>query len=293
MIYLLLSIVCASTIFLIFKYFRIFGVNTFAAIIINYITAAGIGYFIVIDPPQLEEMIKESWFPIALLTGAAFIALFTLMAVVTQKVGASVASVTVKMAVVIPISLAFVLYDDRINFTKLAGITLALVGIYLSSTKPNSSPKSAKGNLLLLTALFIGSGLLDSVMKYAEEMHLSNDPSKILKFVPTIFAFAAIFGSLFLLAGYVLQKKKQKLEKQDFIWGILLGIINYGSIYFLLSALNFENWESSVVFPINNMGIVALTSMASMLLFKEKLFPRNILGIFISILAIALIAFSF
>jgi uncharacterized membrane protein len=53
------------------------------------------------------------------------------------------------------------------------------------------------------------------------------------------------------------------------------------------------NWmESSAIIPVNNMGIVLFSSIMAWLLFREKLSVINWLGIFLSLGAIALIAFG-
>jgi drug/metabolite transporter (DMT)-like permease len=46
------------------------------------------------------------------------------------------------------------------------------------------------------------------------------------------------------------------------------------------------------VFPINNIGIVLLSTLLAAVLFKEKLTGRALLGLLLAILSIAIIAFS-
>lgn len=69
-----------------------------------------------------------------------------------------------------------------------------------------------------------------------------------------------------------------------------MGVVNYGSIYFIWKALAQDGVESSMVFPVANMGVVAASTLAGWLIFKEHLSPKNWLGIALSIFAIALIA---
>ncbi|MCP4553311.1 MAG: hypothetical protein GY834_15005 [Bacteroidetes bacterium] len=51
-------------------------------------------------------------------------------------------------------------------------------------------------------------------------------------------------------------------------------------------------FESNVLFPLQNVGIVMLTAIIGLLVFKEKLSVINWIGIFVSVLAILLIAFA-
>lgn len=50
--------------------------------------------------------------------------------------------------------------------------------------------------------------------------------------------------------------------------------------------------ESSVVFSVNNVAIVMLTTLLGILLFGEKLQPRNWAGVFLAVVSILLISLS-
>jgi multidrug transporter EmrE-like cation transporter len=76
-------------------------------------------------------------------------------------------------------------------------------------------------------------------------------------------------------------------------WGIVLGIVNFGSIYLLVSALNHVNnngirTDSSVIFGLNNIGIVGLSVLVGLLIFSEKLKLINWIGIALSVVSILL-----
>jgi multidrug transporter EmrE-like cation transporter len=75
------------------------------------------------------------------------------------------------------------------------------------------------------------------------------------------------------------------------IAGLVLGVPNYFSIYFIIKALK-NGMESSVVYPINHVGTVLFTSFLGVLIFKEKLIPKNYIGIVVAIVAIVMIAFA-
>jgi uncharacterized membrane protein len=90
----------------------------------------------------------------------------------------------------------------------------------------------------------------------------------------------------------VIDKSKRSLKAPSIIGGIILGIVNYGSIYFLIKTLDAANLQSSVIFPINNMGVVILTTFLSLLIFRESFSVKNKIGVAISIIAIAMISFA-
>jgi uncharacterized membrane protein len=76
------------------------------------------------------------------------------------------------------------------------------------------------------------------------------------------------------------------------LYGILLGIVNYFGVLFFIKALGTNIFDSSIIFGINNIGIVILSVLLGLLLFKEKLSSINLIGVFISIIAIFMLSLS-
>ena len=75
----------------------------------------------------------------------------------TQKVGISITTVANKMSLIIPVSAAIVLYEDKLTFVKVIAFLLALVGIYLSSTKAGQLSFD-KRYLWIIIIIFLGRG---------------------------------------------------------------------------------------------------------------------------------------
>ena len=289
MIYLLLSILCSTSIFIIFKAFEKYKVDNFLAIVINYLIATLTGFLAVETVPSISEISESSWFINSLILGFFFITLFNIMAVTAQKLGPSVASVANKMALIIPVIFAVFYYNDSLTAFKLIGILFALIGIYLTTIKPKAIKSKVNWKLLFIPAvLFLGSGFIDTFIKYNQETHLNDNTDASKLFSSLIFLTALVLGVLVLL----FKKKSSSFNWATLIGGLILGIVNYGSIYFIIQAFNVSNLETSVVFPLNNMGVVILTCLLSFVLFKEKFSRLNKLGIAFSILAILLISFS-
>lgn len=230
---------------------------------------------------------QTKWLPNAIIIGTVFIVMFYVIAATAQKVGPSVASVSNKMSVVIPVVFAFFLYKDNISFQKLTGIGLALIGVYMASKK-SSKLNIDKKYLYLPLILFIGNGLLDTYIKFTQEHYVSKD--QLTLFLPFLFGTSAVLGMIAVLFKMI--KEKPVISGYTLAGGIVLGIVNYGSIYFLMRTLEMPQMESSIIFPVNNMGIVALTTIASTIIFSEKLSRKNWIGVVVSILAIGIIAFS-
>jgi uncharacterized membrane protein len=79
------------------------------------------------------------------------------------------------------------------------------------------------------------------------------------------------------------------LRMKDIGAGVLLGVINYGSIFFLVQSYNTKILQKSSLLPINNLGVVILGAVAAIMIFKETLSRNNWIGIGLSIVALVLL----
>ena len=77
-----------------------------------------------------------------------------------------------------------------------------------------------------------------------------------------------------------------------YIFGIILGCVNFGSIYFLINALNSGIFDSSILFGVNNVGIVGLSVIIGLLIFREKITKINWIGIILSFFAIIILIYA-
>lgn len=283
MIYLLISILSSTAIFVVFKLLKKYNVNTLQAIVVNYFTACLCGYLLYKGSVNPTEILQSNWFVAAIILGFLFIAIFNVMALTAQKNGLSVASVASKMSVIIPIVFGILVFKESAGIQKITGIILALVAVYLTSVKQKGAIVLTK-SIYLPIILFLGSGIIDTSINY----FAPND--RIPLFSATIFAMAAIIGVLLLIASNL--KSKTGFNRKSIPLGIVLGIVNYGSIHFLLMALRAENTESSTLFTINHIAILALSTLIGLAIFKEKISIKNWIGIILALISIALVTLA-
>lgn len=285
--FIIFSIVCATLIFIIFKYFERFRIDISQAIVVNYLVAGGIGFMFSNNTIDIKQVSNTPWFYGALVLGLLFITIFYVMALTSQKNGVSVASVASKMSVIIPVVFGIFIYHETSSIQKLIGVTLALIAVYLVSVKTSSRP-DFKHNLTLPFILFLGSGTIDTLLKYLETNYIPND--SVALFSAIAFWFAALFGGLMLIFNSI--KTPLSLKLKNLIGGTLLGFVNYGAIYSLIRALDHESLESSGLFTINNVGVVMLSTLAALILFKERLTFKNWVGISLAIASILLVSLA-
>ena len=283
MIYLLLSVIFASILYVILKLFKTCHVNTLHAIIVNYFVAFTCGFMLSESRMTLSEVTSSSWFTGTVFLGMLFIVIFNIMGITAQRSGVAVTSVASKMSMVIPIVFGLIVYNESAGLLKITGILLALVAVYLASVKSKEGFKWR--NIIFPILLFFGSGAIDTSLKYMESNYVQEAHFPI--FSTTVFGFAGLFGVLFLLL-----KGNQKILWRSILGGIILGIPNYFSLIFLLKALSAEGLESSMIFTVNNVSIVMLSTLIGLLAFKEKLLPKNWLGIGLAIVSIFLVIYT-
>lgn len=285
MLDLALSILCSSLIFVIFKLFSVYKVQTLYAIITNYVVACCCGLLFYQGEVLVSEIPEKNWFWGTFALGVLFIVVFNLMAATAQKLGVSVASVATKMSLVIPVLAGVLLYNEVLGGLKIVGILLALSAVYFAASKEKSITVE-KSSLALPFLVFLGSGIIDASIKYMQEFHIKE--AEFPLFSATVFAAAALTGLVLIVLKAL--KKPIKINLRNILGGMALGVPNYFSIYFLMRALQNETLNSASLFTINNVAIVMFSTLLGILLFKEKISVKNWGGIILAVASIILVA---
>lgn len=308
---ILISVFATTWIFILFKLFPKYGVNTFQAIVINYLTACVCGVLLYGNTLTNAAFEHTTWIPFVFLCGILFISLFYLMGISSQRNGVSITSVAVKMSMAISMGLMIVLYHESITSLKVGGIIFAILGVIIMSyerrqlrVKTVTSEESRNPSLvsrklsgrhsspvtrnLILFAIFFGCGLLDVVLNYVQSFHLQHLSTSL--FSAFGLGMAGVFGGIVLFVNIL--RKKEKFEKKSILAGILLGIPNYFSIYYLIKSYSSTPWTDSTVLAVLNVTTVITSTIVGLLLFKEKLNLQKSIGLVLSLLAIACFYFS-
>ena len=289
MIDIIYTTITFSSMLVLFKYFGKYGVNNLQAIIVNYFTAGTLSLIVAHNNDikiSLPEIIYSTYIIPSLIIGFLFIVTFNLLAFGTQKIGIAISTVANKMSMIIPVIIGISLFSEKLGMFKLIGIALAISAIYMTSTKSGKLSFDKKF-LPIILLIFFGQGMADGTLSWAQKFSINDENTPL--FFASVFLIAGILGSVFLI--YETIKNGFKLEFKNLIWGVALGIPNYLTLHFFVRSLQSPIFESSQVFPIVNMGVIVLTALAGILLFREKLSFFNWGGILVAVLAISLITF--
>ena len=274
------SILSSTLIFVIFRLAKNYQSRLSALITYNYLAATLLGllFFRPLSGLHIENF--PDWLPFGVLNGVLFIAIFFLIGQSSQKAGITVTTLATKLSLVFPVMFSLIYYHENITGLRLVGLVSAFIAIALTLYKKDI--RKINPILIFLPLLiFLGSGVVDSVVKFVQAEKISANQTAI--YTTSVFLVAFLCG---LLLNAFSKNTKWSIHPPTLFFGTLLGIVNFGSLYFLIEALNKANMKSSLLFALNNMAIVALTAFLGWLLFKEKLNKVNFAGIALALVSL-------
>ena len=287
MIVLAGTVLFTTLIFIIFRLFKKFKIDTFQAIVFNYFVAFICGWVLYSDELSPHAFSNLDWLPYAIAVSFLFISIFFVMGLSSQKNGVAITSVAVKMSLAVSMIGMIIIYNESLTILKICGILLALAGVLLVSLeRSKGNQKSNSWKMLLI--LFIGSGILDLTLNYAQQ-HVLNDLTPSL-FSAFGFGIAGCIGIVILAFNKIFKSTKIKLK--NILAGIVLGVPNYFSIYLLLKSYEVLEFTNSSILAFVNVYVVVFSALVGFTLFKELFTPRKAVGLAASILAILTLYFA-
>lgn len=255
MTWLLGSIACYSSIFILFRLAGQKGLPMAPVLFVNYIVSFAFSVVITSNWPGFEW-----WMLSSALLGLLFMVVFQVIAHSTNTAGIGSTATASKLSMVWPILAFSLLFGEWPNPLQWIGIALVLTSVLLPFFM---NRESARSWLLPLT-VFLSTGLVDTLIA------LHGRPEWVApEFKEALFTF--IFGFAAATALFQSRKELNSLNQPMVLGlGLILGLINYGSLYFLLATLESKFLSGATFFPVNNMGVIALTFLAGVALFKER-----------------------
>lgn len=215
--------------------------------------------------------------------GAGFIGAFNLMAWCAQKSGITTMALANKLSLIIPVLVAIFVFGEHAGTVKILGLILALPAIYLIN---RSQSDHSKNTLLWPAVLFLVSGCLDTLVNYIQSSFLATAEDQALS---TIVCFATAGSIGIILIGILVFTGKMQLAFRNLIAGIVLGVPNFFSIFFLVKALRSNLFQSSATIPLLNISILVTTAVVAIIVFGEKASLAKITGLIIAVASILMI----
>ncbi len=268
-------------IYVIFRVAKNYNCKLQSLITINYLAASLLGILLFQPFAGGKTLLAlPHWTPFAVILGILFIAMFYLIGYSSQKAGITVTTLANKLSLVFPVAFSLIYFNEQLTTIKAIGIVTAIIAVGLTVYKKDIT----RTNLIYIVLplfLFLGSGLIDSLVKYVQAVKISDSETSLYTIL--VFAVAFVVG---IMVTIITKTYRQRINPATLVFGTLLGVVNFGSLYFIIKALNNSGLESSLVFALNNMAIVAFTAILGTLLFKERLNKINFIGVILALISL-------
>jgi drug/metabolite transporter (DMT)-like permease len=269
-----------------FRYFSDKNLNIQGIITVNYITCLISTLVVNADTLTYQSMKAETLNVYAFLLGGLFIITFNIMSKTVTHFGIMISSVTQKMSLIAPIMIGVLFYAENLTIFRIIGIIAAMGAIVVINMPFNKDPEQKRKWIFWLYPLL--TLLLSSIIDAAFYLLGKSTGSKqSAMFLATLFCTAATLGILLMIIQKI--KNAERIPLHIIPYGILLGVPNFMSIHYLMKAIG-QGWDASLMFPINNVGIIAISMLGALLIFKEKANKFKLMGIALAISAVLLIA---
>ena len=290
MLNIIFCILCTGGVFLTFRAFEKWGVNRFSAIVINYGVASLLGWTLAGGIPAMKTAYEMPWFYLTMVMGLGFLFLFNIMAKCTAELGVAVSSIASKLSLVIPIAV-FLIIDpsDILTPRKLIALSLAVLAILLSSLGDDSKHLShSKWAFLLPLVIFFGSGAIDLVFAWFSNPEHIPTTEHAIAFTSVPFTIAFITG-----AAIGIYKPNITLpSRNDLFAGVFLGVVNFGSLFFLIGAYSTPDVDKSILIQGVNLGVVLFSTLAAVAIYKDRPSKITWSGLALGCLSIVILMIS-
>ena len=285
MIYLLLAALSSAALTLVLKWFRDPKGSRYGILLGNYLTCMLIAFIQMPDKGRFYQA-SPSTFLLGGISGFLFVAgLVTMQSSVRQN-GATLTSAFSKLGMLIPLLMSFLFFGDVPTWLQAVGLLFA-VGAIIVLNLPGKAEhaKEEPGSRMILWLLLVtllASGLSEGMSKVFERLGNQTEDTRYFFF---LFLTAAVLTAVLAIADKIRHGKGIRLK--EMAAGILAGIPNYFSAWFLLKAL--IRLPAMLVYPVFSVGSILLVTGFGALIFKERLEKRQWLGLGLILIALILL----
>lgn len=200
----------------------------------------------------------------------------------------SYTSVIVSFSTLISALSGVMFFDESLGWAQIVGIVLMLASFMLAAKNSGDEKRANLKWLLLCLVAFAATGGIGVMQKVHQSSEFRNE---LNAFLIIAFASSAVFCTIFA----VILKKRE--ERNTYASGKMLGVmVASGVCVAVNNKLNLYLsgvMDSAVFFPIVNGGGLVLTTLAALLLFREKLSKKQWIGVVLGIASVVFLCNPF
>ena len=278
LLFLCLTITFSSGVALTVKAANHQQVNLGHFLVVNY--AVCTGSLMASDGWRQIEAISWQVWSLGIFVGCMYVVCLWLFDKAITAAGLALSTTLMRLSAAIPTLGSLLFYAEKSSPVQMIGMALAFCCLPLASREPLFSRQRAVKALRGMVwgvLLFAAYGVTDFSFKILAELDPQADPKF---FMVPIFCTALLVTLPTLL-------KQGKPGKPSLVWGSLLGITNVLTTFFWFKALALI--PGSIAFPTLGLGVIAITTVAGLVIWHEKLRPANYIFLALACISVFLI----
>ncbi|MBP5536792.1 MAG: EamA family transporter [Bacteroidales bacterium] len=291
MIYFLIAVACASLFSIMFKLCRLKDVNISQAMLVNY--AVGAIFCVcqvaaaIKSPSDISGFAGSLPFFLAAFLGILYVTGFIVRDFSTQKCGVALTTVSARSALAVPVILSWLFLGDKAPYWL--AVIMVLVSLIMIAWPQGGFAADSKTarpleRLTILAELFIIYGICDFSLKFVQHLVSASVPAALVTLV--VFVSAFLISLVYCLVKGVF--RMHSFSWRELLAGSLIGIANSGCTVMVLRALG--QMPATVFYPLYNVSVVLVCTLAGILFFKERPSGLQIAGMVLALAAISLLA---
>ena len=210
----------------------------------------------------------------------------------------SYTSVIISFSTLISALSGVMFFDESLGWAQIVGMVLMLASFVLAARSDGNEKKANLKWLFLCLIAFVATGGIGVMQKVHQSSEYRDELNAflIIAFVSSA-AFCAIFAALLKRrenrSAYEKEKQNNPIKQAYFMLGIMLASGVCVAVNNKLNLYLSGVMDSAVFFPIVNGGGLVLTTLAAVLLFKEKLSTKQWIGVVIGIASVVFLCDPF
>ena len=205
------------------------------------------------------SVLRNPGFPVALglgvTNGILLLTSFLLLQMSVRKNGVVLTSIFTKLGLLVPVVLSVLVFREVPTWLQVTGFVIAVAASIVINLQKDTGRFDWSLILLLLLA-----GGTDAMAKIYEALGPADLSDSYLLYS---------FGSAFVMCMGVVIARKEHPSFREFLFGTLIGIPNFLSSKFLLSAL--ATVPAVVAYPTFSVATLLIITLTGVLAFREKL----------------------
>lgn len=266
MVYLILAVLSSALISIIMRLSSQKVENNLGMLSMNYLTCLLIaGGFIGMTWPLPVNHQMMNTLALGAVGGVLFLLSFILFQLSVKKNGVVLSSVFMKLGLLVPLVVSILFFSEVPTEMQIIGFVLAIAAIVLINLQKNSA-NSRMG--LSLVLLLLAAGSADAIIKVYEVFGAADYSSQFLFYT---------FVTAFVLCIVYMLIKKQRIGKNEVLFGVLIGIPNFFSAKFLLASL--DSIPAVIAYPTFSVATILIVTLVGVVAFKEKLSGKQAVGL--------------